>query len=246
MTLPICSDMWTARMNVKNNPNNIRSSWILLLLVSLLQMQSGHAYADWLKCYIEFDDDEEVIMHQPIVQIEDQSEEMKAYIEIQSYASPRRAPWMASTQQEHEDLFPLSIYNSTATTLLKLRLVVPSSVTQKHAQFVVEAIGEGVTFVGEGVMCGGSRAFSKQHDRHVLLQINSTRAFPTSNEQEKSGEVPAHKGDIEMVAGWATGYGAVKLTPKMILRRSGFGEMNGDRHASRGGQHNGRDRGDEL
>jgi hypothetical protein len=240
---------------------------LLFLLVSILQMKSAHAYANWLKCYIEFDDEEEVIMHHPIVQTKDQSEERKAYIEIQPYASPHGAPWMASTQQEHEELFPSSIYNTnnatttttttataTTTTLLKLRLRVPPSLKRKDVQFVVEVIGEGVSFVGQGVMCDGRRAFSQQHDKHVLLQMNYSKtksATSTTNEIENpDDEASALLGlgdNIELVAGWAAGYEAVKLTPKMILSRSLGETMNDDNdRAGSSDQRNDVDRGDEL
>jgi len=255
MTPPRCSHTSLPRRNGNGNPNSNLFSLVLFLLVSVLRTQSAHAYANWLKCYIEFDDKEEVVMHHPIVHTEDQSEERKAYIEIQPYTSRRKAPWMASMQQEHEDLFLSSIYNATtATTLLKLRLRVPPSLPQKGVQFVVEAIGEGVSFVGQGVMCDGTRAFSKQHVKHVLLQINSTRTYTGKNEPENLDERSALLSDIELVAGWAAGYGAVKLTPKMILRRSSLGKTTANRSAtndydlasSSSDQQNDGDIGDEL
>ena len=97
-------------------------------------------------------------------------------------------------------------------------------------------------------MCDGRRAFSQQHDYHVLLQMNSTRTT------YEPSVLLGNNNIIEVVAGWAAGYEAVKLTPKMIilLSRSGHGETTNDDNenendcASSSDQRNDGDRGDEL
>ena len=205
---------------------------VIFVIVSFEQTKSSsvHAYANWLKCYIELDDEEEVIMHKHIIPFEQSHE--KVYIEVQPYVSNSRSRmWMASTQQNYYDLFPSSketesVTATTTSSLLKLRLKVPPSMKQKGVQFVVEVKANGVSFVGPGIMCDGDRAYSKQYDQHVLLQINSTMvsAAAAANENEEvegSSEIDFLVGDVEIVAGWASGYKAVSLTPKMILRRSG-------------------------
>jgi hypothetical protein len=210
---------------------------VIFVIVSYEETKSSsvHAYANWLKCYIELDDEEEVIMHKHIIPFEQSHEKLN--IEVQPYVSDSRSSmWMASTHQDYHDLFPSSKQTETTTTttttttitittsLLKLRLKVPPSMKQKDIQFVVEVKGNGVSFVGPGIMCDGDRAYSKQYDQHVLLQINSTMVSAAAAvEKEKvegSSEIDFLVGDVEIVAGWASGYKAVSLTPKMILRRS--------------------------
>jgi hypothetical protein len=216
-----------------NNNKYLPTIWqlVIFVIVSFEQTKSSsvHAYANWLKCYIELDDKEEVIMHKHIIPFEQSHE--KLYIEIQPYVSDSKSSmWMASTQQDYHDLFPSSKQTETTTTtttsLLKLRLKVPPSMKQKGIQFAVEVKGNGVSFVGPGIMCDGDRAYSKQYDQHVLLQINSTivsaaAAAIKKEEIEGSSKTNFLVGDVEIVAGWASGYEAVSLTPKMILRRSG-------------------------
>ena len=182
------------RRHVSNRIKVLLFFLSIFLLVPILQT---HAYADWLKCYVELDDDEEIIMHKPIVFTKDQSEEQRQVkIEIQpvymgTYMG--KAPWLTSA----------SLDDFMAASMLKVRLQAPPSLREQRSfQFVVEATGDGVKFVGPGVMCDGRRAFSKQHQTHVLLQL----AKATQN--------------IELVAGWAAGYEAVKLTSKMILKTS--------------------------
>ena len=186
----------------------------VLFVFGFLPVRSVSAYADWLRCETEFDGTVEgtTIMNRPIVPSEDQSEDRRVYIEIQPDGSRFTDPWMVATPQDHRDLFPAPSTTTTgtaveaaATTVLRLRLRVPRSLRRKQVQFVAEVTGEGVSFVGPGVMWGGSRAFSRQHREHVLLRIPSTRAV---------------SGDIELIAGWAAGYGAVNLTPKMIVKRT--------------------------
>ena len=199
---------------VRNCGNSKRLVAFLALLLVLEPFLSTHAYADWLKCYVDLDDEDEIIMHKPIVKVEDQSEEeRKVVIEIQPYISPKNSPWMASTVQEYGDLFPAS-NAPTPTSLLKARLRLTPNLQQqksKSVQFAMVATGEGVSFVGRGAVCNGSRVSSKKHDEHVLLQIHDGL---TTTE------------NIELVAAWAGGYEAVKVTQKLIVKRSTSSKRN--------------------
>ncbi len=188
---------------INNSSNHDRMKGLLFLALLLLApILETHAYADWLKCHVELDDEDEVIMHKPIVQFQDQSEEEKMVkLEIQPYVSPKGSPWLASSPQDLE--------NAEASTLWKVRLQVPPSLRRKSVQFVVDATGEGASFVGSSVMCDGKRAFSKKYDNYVLLQIQPS-------------ESPS---DIGLFAGWAAGYQAVKVTSKIILKRTSSDEM---------------------
>jgi len=202
----------------------LSSSAVLSLVVSsmllLFRAQSVYGYANWLKCYVELDDPEEAIMNRGILPADEQPQDERVYLEVQPYASRRRDPWWASsTRTNHGDLFPS---NATNPILVKLRLRVPPKLKNKDVQFVVEATGEGVSFVGQGVMCDGKRAFSRQHDTPVLMQIHTAveDGGEADADADSDGSTTAHAGNIELVAGWAAGYEAVKLTPTMILRRN--------------------------
>ena len=186
----------------------------LFLGLLLVVVQQTHAYADWLKCYVDLEDEEEIIMHKPILKVDDQSpEKKKVMIEIQpSLDPPRGASWKNATVQQHQELFPSS--DPTLPTLLKARVRLPPSLQRprKTVQFVLEAKGEGVSFVGPTSMCDGKRVAGQKG--HVVLQIEP---------------VSAVQGDIELLAAWAGGYEAVKLTQKLIVKRSGTlpGAANG-------------------
>ena len=197
---------------------------ILPSIVLFFPVKPVHGYANWLKCYIELDDPEEVIMHRSIIPSDQQPDDERVFIEVQPYASRRDDAWFALTLLDHEEIFAPSVYNETMSTLLKLRLKVPPKLQKKDFQFVIDVAGEGVSFVGPGAVCDGNRSFSRQHDDHVLLKIESADAFretvAADGPQEHSREPPSRPiGNIDLVAGWAAGYEAVKLTPKMIVRR---------------------------
>jgi len=164
-------------------------------------------------------------MRQSILPFANQPQESRVYIEVQPYASSRtRDPWKSSSPQNHRELFPPPVYNNVSSTLLKVRLKVPPSLRNKNVQFVVDVDatnGKGAAFVGPGAMCDGNRASSTRHDGDVLLRVNTTGAATTTTANDHEDVAEPLLGDIELIAGWATGYGAVKLTPKMVLRRGG-------------------------
>lgn len=185
------------------------SGRILLLFSGLVVVQQTHAHADYLQCYIDLEDEEEIVMRKPILKLEDQSlEEQKVVIEVQPILAPKKAPWQNSTVQHYEHLFPPS--DSTAPTNLRVRLRLPQSLQQpkKSFQYVLQAKGKGVSFVGppRTVMCSGKRVSWNKHEGHVVLQI----------EDASEGTV---QDDIELLAVWARGYEAVKLTQKLIVKR---------------------------
>lgn len=148
-------------------------------------------------------------MHHSIVSAEQARE--KVFIEVQAYrresdggARDGASLWTSEDYLLH----PRTSDGTLDVTTLKVRLKVPPTMAHEDVQFVVEAKGEGVKFIDLGVMCDGSRAFSRRHDEHVILQINST------------GGSGGSKDDVELVAGWASGHEAVKLTPMLTLRRN--------------------------
>jgi hypothetical protein len=168
------------------------------------------SYASWLKCYIELDQDE-IVMHHPMVPPQDARHE--AFIQVQPYGS---SEWIAA--EEHTLGRGLKATrdpdDSTFVNTLKVRLQVPEhlEMMNEEVQFVVEARGENVAFMDVGVQCDGTRAFSRRHDEHVVLQINSTATTSSSSSNV-----------VELMAGWAAGYEAVTLTRIMTLKRSPVG-----------------------
>jgi hypothetical protein len=176
-----------------------------LLFTHLIQPVDG--YASWLKCFIELEE-EEIVMHHPMIPAEHAREEV--LIEVQPYGGD--GEWFAAPEytlgrgekvsRNRDDL--------TTTTALKVRLKVPPSLQREDVQYVVEAKGDDVAFIDLGVMCDGVRAFSTKHDEHVVLQINTTATTTIEN------------GNIELLAGWASGFEAVTLTRTMMLKRNPF------------------------
>lgn len=214
-------------------------------IVVLLAIDSGgsrsiwtvDAYASWLKCFIELDPDE-IVMHHAMVPAHEARE--KVSIEVQPYAVRESQKRKESSEDDGRQSQPVSAPtgiedemandgkwvsgdeyflaqdddSSTPTsTTLKVRLRVPPSLQHEDVQWVVEAMivptlshdespSLSVNFIDLGVMCDGQRAFSRRHSEHVVLQIDDDGL----------------DGDISLVAGWASGFEAVTLTPKMILR----------------------------
>jgi hypothetical protein len=183
---------------------------VFLLIASTVTHQPVHGYASWLKCFIELDE-EEIVMHHPMVPAEQAKEEVR--IEVQTYGSGDGGEWITAEEYTLGDGKKVSRDEDdlTTTTTLKLRLNVPPKLQNMDIQYVVEARGSDVAFIDLGVMCDGSRAFSTQHDGHVVLQINTTATTTEEN------------GSIELFAGWASGFEAVTLTPTMILKRNPLG-----------------------
>jgi hypothetical protein len=151
---------------------------LLLLLVCFPHSVSG--YASWLRCFIELDE-EEVIMHHKIISAENSRETVT--IQVQ--------PYDGSTDWISDYALP------NHPTTVKVQLHIPSELGWQDVQFVIEAVN--AEFIDRGVMCDGSRAFSRRHDEHVVLKIMDTSQ------------------PVELTAAWAPGFEAVTLTPKLIL-----------------------------
>lgn len=129
--------------------------------------------------------------------------------------------------------------NDESSTMLKVRLRVPPALKFEDVQWVVEIAGSTseesadgdaaaaaaaatARFIDLGVMCDGNRAFSRRHSEHVILQIDN------NNINSSSGE------DVTLVAGWAAGFEAVTLTPKMTLKQQQRGRRQEERRQEEG------------
>jgi hypothetical protein len=222
------------------------SSVVLIIFVQLLVVlnsrscvRTAEAYASWLKCFIELDP-EEIVMHHSMVPADEARE--KVTIEVQPYyinenkdngetdsstasdtvAAPTSVEdeiandgkWISTEEYSLVQHDGKSASSSTTTTL-KVRLRVPPNLQYEDVQWVVEATtakmatnadsdpSPSANFIDLGVMCDGNRAFSRRHNEHVVLQIDDADDVD----------------DIVLVAGWASGFEAVTLTPKMVLTR---------------------------
>lgn len=151
------------------------------LLLLLFFPYNVAPFASFLQCYIEFDE-EEVIMHHHIIPVHQSRH--KVNVQVQPYDD-------GSTEWKNN--FTLSSDPIT----LKVKLEVPAEIDGLNVEFVVEATN--AEFIGRGVMCGGNRAFSKRHDKYVVLKIIDTSQ------------------DVTLEAIYAKGYEAVTLTPKLTL-----------------------------
>jgi hypothetical protein len=180
-------------------------SFSLIFLVSVLWtitflISPANGYASWLACYVDLMDNDEVIMNQQIALVD----EARHTVELQ--ISPA----------EGDELFQSSIrYPANAPSKWKIRLHPPPELQTSNMQFVVEARAvsvDGNTSEGEGgaqftypKMSDGRRSFGRNYNEAVTLELNG-------------------KADsVELWAGWATGFGVVSMTPKMVLSRQGSG-----------------------
>ncbi|KAL3943433.1 MAG: hypothetical protein SGBAC_002515 [Bacillariaceae sp.] len=148
-----------------------------MFLLSTIMATPVHGFASWLRCYVELETDEVVMNH--YIQ-EPTTEEAKVPIQIKSTTN--------------------GIWSSTA----------PKDMIRQDVQWVIEVTAPeqgAAVFVGNGVMCEGTRAHSK-HDDPVTLQI-------------KDASVP-----IQLVAGYAAGHEAVVLTPPMHINNNNENENN--------------------
>ena len=168
----------------------------LFAVTLLLFPNPTNAYANWLKCYVDLDDTE-IIMNQQV-------------------ANPEDAPHTVGLQiasTENAEHFQESIrYPADTPSTWKVKINPPPALQGGTMQYVVEVlpIFNDVTTTDEEVedamftypkMCDGRRSFGRNYDEAVTLTLNG-------------------KADsVEVWAGWATGFGLVSLTPKMILFR---------------------------
>lgn len=159
-----------------------RHDVLALTLLALFSLATNvSAYASWLKCFVGLETDEIVMNHQ-IVAFEDADHEVK--IEIQA----NNGDWLQPND-----------FTFSENDTIKLRLMIPPALEYDDVQYVMETTKGGV--FSPATMCDGKRAFARQHDEPVTLEL--------SGEQEA----------VQVWAGWAMGHEAVRLTEKVILRK---------------------------
>lgn len=177
-----------------------------LLFLSSLDVSAG--YASWLKCFVELDPTE-VIMWQRIIPASNAEHDVR--IEVQPFGFGNNE-WLQGDGDENLEL-TLPAPHPGAPLTLRVRLQVPEALQREEVQFVIEAktsaadsAAEAVEFIDRGVMCDGSRAFSRRHDEHVILQLDLA-AHPNLEY-------------VQLTAAWAPGMEAVTLTPTLTLKPS--------------------------
>jgi hypothetical protein len=181
--------------------------WLVFLLLSFATPSLG--YAAWLKCFVELDP-AEVIMWQKVITAEDSKHDVR--IEVQPFGFGDE--WLSSESNASDDdkaVVQLPPAHPGTPLTLRVRLHVPPALEHEDVQFVMElktstadAAAEAVEFIDRGVMCDGSRAFSRRHDEHVVLQLDT--------------ELHPNLEYVTLTAIWAPGMEAVSLTRTLTLR----------------------------
>jgi hypothetical protein len=164
----------------------------------LLQLGSSvEGFAAWLKCYVDLQDDSEVIMNNHIVKSE--NAEHAVTIQVRPEGDTSRDGWA-----DH------LVYEAGAgarTTTIHAKLAVPAGLQGRQVQYVMEVVSGNATFLSPA-MCGGKRAHGMRSNDPVVLQIEGTSDH------------------VELVAGFATGHEAVTLTKTLRLMQSSSKESD--------------------
>jgi hypothetical protein len=199
----------------------------LIFFVFSAQQIIVSGYASWLRCYVELDESE-VIMHHHIIPADDE-EPAGVSIQVQPYGTDQ---WLSESDFSIE---------STPITI-KVRLDYPPQLQRQDVQWVIESsspsssspstteeegAGAGAEFIDRGVMCDGSRAFSRSQD-HAILRIDDISK------------------PIELVAGYAPGFEAVRLTPKFTISNAAYTTNTNTASGSTFGDEEEEDAGEEL
>ena len=99
-------------------------------------------------------------------------------------------------------------YPARAATTWKVKVQPPEELQGRNLQFVIEAEsiyndgskGEGAQF-SFPKMCEGRRSFARNYNEGVTLEIDGSAD------------------SVELWAAWATGFGQVSLTPRLVLMK---------------------------
>lgn len=132
----------------------LRSLFTLFLLTAPLLTS---AYPNWLKCYVELDNTEN-IMGSEVMDFEDARH--KVYIETQEGPD---SDWLTKGYE----------FDSTGRTLLRVRLRVPDELLDEPIMFVIESSSGGGL---KPPFCEGRRAVGRKHDEEITLSIDGATA----------------------------------------------------------------------
>jgi len=135
-------------------------SVVLWIAFRLLQnVAPVHSFASWLKCYIDLDDTEEIVMNSFIQSFEDA--EYKASVVVRRSGEE---DWQTSLQ-----------YSAGAHTTIEARLELPPELHGRDLQWVMETT-EGGKFTASA-MCDGKRSYAQKPKEITILEIDSTKEY---------------------------------------------------------------------
>jgi hypothetical protein len=161
-----------------------------------LQLGSVEGFAAWLKCYVDLQDDSEVIMNNHIVMSENALHVVT--IKVRPEGDTSMDAWVDHLVYEA---------GASVRTTIHAKLAVPAELQQRQVQYVMEVVSGNATFLSPA-MCGGKRAHATRSNDPVVLQIEG------------------NSDHVELVAGFATGHEAVTLTKTLRLMQSSSKESD--------------------
>jgi hypothetical protein len=139
----------------------LRVAAATLILLQQLGSVEVEGFAAWLKCYVDLQDDSEVIMNNHIVMSE--HAEHIVTIKVRPEGDTRMDAWADQL-----------VYQTGVTTTIQAKLEVPVALQQRRqVQYVMEVVSGNATFLSP-VMCGGKRAHATHYRDTVLLRIEGT------------------------------------------------------------------------
>lgn len=169
-------------------------SFVLLALAAVLVLlPTAEGYASWFQCYVDLDESE-IVMNQQIATVEQ---------------APHTVELQASVDGGETFLTEGIRYAADQTTKFKIKVKPPPVLMKTNMQYVVEVAStfndgskgdnsDAAVFTFPK-MCDGRRSFGRNYDETVTLEVNG-------------------KADsLEVWGGWATGFGQVSMTPRLVL-----------------------------
>lgn len=146
------------------------------------------SYPSFLKCYIDLDDEEEVIMNNLVVPPENAEHNVQILVSIDNGET-----WM------DDEIF----FSPEKETVVQVKLEIPEALRHSDFQYVLELQGSKNAKFQNG-HCEGRRVYGK------LRQVATIVIEEFTQEKESVDE-------IEIFAGWATGHEAVTRTSSVYL-----------------------------
>lgn len=185
-----------------------QNPFMLALLLTVITLASSlppaHAYANWLKCYVDLDDTE-VIMNKKIL-AEDNADHT-VELQVQRLLSHERDHDHRNSDRAW-DTTNLSYPAGTKSTF-KVKVKPPPELEGRNMQFVVEVeantgeVGKNGARFTFPEMCDGRRSYGRNYNEAVTLEIDTTGSDAPDS--------------IELVGAWAVGFGQVSLTPRLVM-----------------------------
>lgn len=131
---------------------------LILFLILSLALRPAEGFAAWLKCYIDINDPEEVIMNSEIVMAEDA--EHKCQIEVKLKGDEQ---WSTGGL----------VYPPNKVSTVQARLQPPENLANEDIQYVMETTEPGAKFI-KPIMCDGKRSHARNYQNPVTLEIDGT------------------------------------------------------------------------